>query len=214
MPLVIGVHWPSLPWGEENPMGRGVSFAPGEPEPVEGWIDDAAGKLADTPAAREALRTLFDSALNDLGPAELPAEVAAAYQILARDAGIDAKGPGGAPGADIHRFDPEGIYQETREQQDSFGSTTGLGALLAPLRQLSFWQMKARARSIGESGVGGLLWRLKAAAGGRDVRFHLMGHSFGCIVVSAAVNGRSGDLPLVRPIHSLFLAQGALSLSS
>jgi hypothetical protein len=74
--------------------------------------------------------------------------------------------------------------------------------------------MKARARSIGESGAAALLRRLQSAASDRDVRFHLMGHSFGCIVVSAAVNGAGGDAPLPKPVHSLFLAQGALSLWS
>jgi hypothetical protein len=31
-------------------------------------------------------------------------------------------------------------------------------------------------------------------------------------VVSAAVNGAGGDAPLPKPVHSMFLAQGALSL--
>ncbi len=87
-----------------------------------------------------------------------------------------------------------------------------MGALLAPLRQLSFWQMKGRARSIGESGAARLLRRLETMAADRDVRFHLMGHSFGCILVSAAVNGADGDAPLPKPVHSMLLAQGALSL--
>ena len=39
-----------------------------------------------------------------------------------------------------------------------------------------------------------------------------MGHSFGCIVVSATVAGAPGGRPLPRPVDSLFLVQGALSL--
>jgi hypothetical protein len=39
-----------------------------------------------------------------------------------------------------------------------------------------------------------------------------MGHSFGCIVVSAAVNGAAGDVTLPKPVHSMLLAQGAGSL--
>jgi hypothetical protein len=39
-----------------------------------------------------------------------------------------------------------------------------------------------------------------------------MGHSFGCIVVSATVAGAGGAAPLIQPVHSLFLVQGALSL--
>lgn len=85
-----------------------------------------------------------------------------------------------------------------------------------PLRQLSFWAMKDRARRIGESGVHDLLVTLQQAA--PRARFHLMGHSFGCIVVSAAITGRLGHgdtaSRLPRPVHSLFLVQGALSLWS
>jgi hypothetical protein len=49
-------------------------------------------------------------------------------------------------------------------------------------------------------------------------RFHLMGHSFGCIVVSAAISGplAQGTVTsrLPRPVQSLFLVQGAMSLWS
>ena len=212
-PLLIGIHWPSLPWGDEDPTARAAAFSPGEPDPMEGWIDDAAAKLADTEPARAALRTIFTAALEDLTPDALPPEVVEAYRILQSEAGLGAEGPGGAPGNDIERFDPESVYEEALDQEGAFG-VPGVGALLSPLRQLSFWQMKARGRSIGESGAASLLRRLESAAGDRDVRFHLMGHSFGCIVVSAAVNGAGGDAPLPRPVHSLFLAQGALSLWS
>ena len=44
--------------------------------------------------------------------------------------------------------------------------------------------------------------------GGRGVRFHLMGHSFGCIVVSAAVAGPAGGMALPAPVDSLALIQG------
>lgn len=211
-PLLIGIHWPSLPWGDEDPTARAASFAPGAPNPMESWIDDAASKLADSERSRGALRTVFSAALDDLTPDQLPPEVIEAYRVLQAEAGLSAEGPGGAPGDDIERFDPESVYQEALESEGAFGGVPGVGALLAPLRQLSFWQMKARARSIGESGAASLLRRLQSAAGDRDVRFHLMGHSFGCIVVSGAVNGAGDDASLPKPVHSLFLAQGALSL--
>ena len=192
-PLLIGLHWPSLPWGDEDPTARAASFAPGAADPMDAWIDDATGKLADTPAARAALRTIFTAAQDDLTPDELPAEVVDAYRILQAEAGQGADGPGGAPGDDIARFDPEEIYQEALENEGAFAGDGVLAAFLSPLRQLSFWRMKRRARSIGETGGAALLRRLMAAAGDRDVRFHLMGHSFGCIVVSAAIAGRGAD---------------------
>ena len=41
-----------------------------------------------------------------------------------------------------------------------------------------------------------------------------MGHSFGCIVVSAMLAGPDGHGPVVRPVDSVALVQGALSLWS
>ncbi len=120
-PLLIGLHWPSLPWGDEDPSARAASFAPGEPDPIEDWIADAAAKLADTDRARAALRTLFTAARDDLTPDELPLEVVEAYSALQAEAGLGAKGPGGAPGDDIERFDAQSLYQEALEQEAAFG---------------------------------------------------------------------------------------------
>ena len=69
-----------------------------------------------------------------------------------------------------------------------------------------------RARTIGERTVHQLLSTLQTKA--PAARFHLMGHSFGCIVVSAAIagpveDGRIVD-PLPRPVNTLFLVQGAM----
>ena len=47
----------------------------------------------------------------------------------------------------------------------------------------------------------------------REVRFHLVGHSFGCIVASACVAGTPGTKSL-EPVHSMLLVQGAKSLWS
>ena len=43
-------------------------------------------------------------------------------------------------------------------------------------------------------------------------RIHLMGHSFGCIVVSSILGGPGGTTTLPRPVDSLVLVQGAFSL--
>lgn len=209
-PLLIGLHWPSLPWGDEALDVSAMSFAPGE-DPLAPLVEDAADKIADTPQAKQALRTIFAAAMEDISPASLPPEVVDAYKILQQEAGLDSEGPAGAPGTDAETFDPERFYQAERDDAISFGGL-GIGGLLSPLRQLSFWKMKARAKDFGESGAGTLLRDLQAISADRDVRYHLMGHSFGCIVVSATIAGAGGDAPLVRPVHSLFLVQGALSL--
>jgi len=75
--------------------------------------------------------------------------------------------------------------------------------------------MKDRSRKVGESGAAQLLTRiLGKTASGRDVRIHLIGHSFGCIVVSAMLAGPENRGSLIRQIDSLTLIQGALSLWS
>ena len=210
-PLLVGLHWPSLPWGDESLEASAASFAPGE-SPMEGWVEDAADKLADTDRAKAALRTIFAAALDDISPPTLPAEVVDAYKVLQEEAGLVAEGSGAAPGADAEPFDPERRYQDELSEVASFGGIPGVGGLLSVLRQLSFWKMKDRARTVGEGGSATLLRELQQIAGARDVRFHLMGHSFGCIVVSATVAGAGGDSALVKPVHSMFLVQGALSL--
>jgi hypothetical protein len=217
-PLIIGLHWPSLPWGDEE-LTPEAAFG-GAESPIQDWIEDAADKLADTERARAALATIFASALDDMAPPELPAEVVEAYKVLAEEAGLVADGVGAAPGADIDLFDPEVIYEQAMEEESAFGGFPGVGGVLSVLRQLSFWKMKARARIFGESGGADLLRELQTIAAEAslqdaargDIRFHLMGHSFGCIVVSATMAGAGGDAPLPKPVDSMYLVQGALSL--
>lgn len=136
-----------------------------------------------------------------------------AYRTLDHEAGLGDGGAAAAPGADREPFDPERSYQAVQEEEVSFGGF-GLGGILSLLQQLSFWKMKDRARRFGETSGFELLTTLQRAAAGRDVRFHLMGHSFGCIVMSATVAGPGGRGTLVRPVDSLALVQGAFSLWS
>ena len=204
-PLVIGLHWPSRPWGDEE-FGT-VAFAPGRG--VQGLIDDYAERIADTPQARAALTAIFAAAADNIDPVHPPQEVLDAYTILDEQAQLGGEGPGAAPGADHEPFDAERVLHAARQSETAFGRFD-IGGLLAPLRVLSFWKMKDRGRQIGETAGRGLLRRLQQAAG-PDARFHLMGHSFGCIVVSAILAGSGGDEPGVAPVHSLTLLQGALS---
>ena len=207
--LIIGLHWPSLPWGDEE-IGGGVSFG-GPSLPMAVLVDRYAGRIADTEAARQALQTIFDAARTQISPQKLPDEVRTAYQVLDKEAGMGSAGEGAAPGDDREPFDPDRAYAFGR-QGATFGAV-GLGGILSPLRQLSFWKMKDRARVFGEGGAHQVLSALQQAAVGQ-VRVHGMGHSFGCIVTAAMIAGPPGAAPLRTPIDSVFLAQGALSLWS
>lgn len=210
VPLLVGLHWPSLPFGDES-LGQGVAFSVGD-DPVAKAIDEAAQQIADTPAARAALRTILEAAESiDFAPASLPAEVAEAYRVLDRESGMRAGGVEADPGADREAFDPEAAYARGSQDAASFGGGGAKKALLSPLVQLSFWKMKERAKRVGEAGGFQLLSSLMQAD--NDVRFHLMGHSFGCIAASASACG-TADAKLPRPLQSIVLVQGALSLWS
>jgi hypothetical protein len=228
--LLVGFHWPSQPWGEEEfGMGAASFGAPGGAAgspaslgaAIENFVDKYADRIADTPRARGAIRTVVLGAMNAApGTTSMPAEMAEAYRVLNEEADLGSEGPAGDPGEDREPFDPDRAFRNARASaakltpggSPAFGGLS-LSGLLSPLRQLSFWQMKARARKIGESAGASLVQKLmKAVPAGKNVRFHLMGHSFGCIVVASMVHGEKGTGVLPRPINSLTLVQGATSL--
>lgn len=214
-PLIVGLHWPSLPWGDEEFGSEGHSFAAddGGGPGIDELIDRYAERIADTPAARRALATIFAAAQEDIAPATMPAEARDAYAILDSESGIGNTGVAGAPGADRDPFDAERAYQEARDAEAmNFGGGGLIGGILSPLRQLSFWKMKDRARKFGETGGRDFLAKVQGAS--PHALVHLIGHSFGCIVVSAMAAGAKGAAPLPRPVSSLVLMQGALSLWS
>jgi hypothetical protein len=203
----IGFHWPSLAWGDES-LATGASFAPGAGASVQALEDRYANELGDTPAVRAALRRLFDHMRTHSADDELSDEARAAYLQL--DQAL-ALGDGGAPGdgaADRLKFDPDQALVD--DDNTAFGGGALGNRLLAPLRQLSFWTMKKRAKTVGEQGLHPLLVKLQQAS--PQLRIHLMGHSFGCIVMSSAVLGPDGGAALPRPIDSCVLVQGATSL--
>ena len=213
-PLMIGLHWPSKPWGDED-LTNSVSFDINDADPIEQLVDEYADRIGNTEAARQGLRTIFRAANEDSAADTLPPEVLNAYRVLNQEANLGSEGEGGAPGSDWEGFDPEAIYEASQDEPVSFAvdSSSIRNAVLDPLRILSFWKMKARARQIRESAGFNLLKALQQKAA-PTVRFHLMGHSFGCIVVSSMLNGPEGKGTLVRPVDSLALLQGAVSLWS
>ncbi len=217
-PLLIAIHWPSKPWGDEDlsavsPDKTIVSFDTTDNSQEE-LIEQYAQDVADTDAAREALRTIFTAAIEySIPPETLPPEVRQAYEILIQEASLDNNEDDG----ESLDLKPETIYQALLAEEETQEISFGIGdapknKFLELLGYLSYWQMKKRARDIGETSGLNLLNKLQKIAT-ETARFHLIGHSFGCIVVSAIVAGKK-DSQLVRPIDSLVLIQGALSLWS
>jgi hypothetical protein len=240
--LIVGVHWPSQPWGNEDARTALLGDDETDEFAAEQQMDSGAlvqlyaERIADTDAAKAALAAILTAADGDevhaqLANGELPPTLEAAYQTLFDQAGLGLGGATAAPGSDQRTFTPILTISEWTSAISSRAQIVPKGqpgllsggfpqnvknALLMPVRQLSFWAMKRRARHVGETGVHALLIGLQKSASA--ARFHLMGHSFGCIVISAAVSGPLGQgavtSRLPRPVHTLFLVQGALSLWS
>lgn len=204
--LHVGFHWPSLAWGDEK-LVSGDSFAAGGAG-VQAILAQYAEALGDRPAVRAALTQLFDELRVNAAAFALTPKMREAYMALNEALALGTDGVPGTGASDREPFDPDKAVQEAPDVV-SFGSG-GLGILLSPLRQLTFWSMKKRAKQVGENYLHGFVSRLMTECPG--VRVHLMGHSFGCIVMSSALGGPGAAAQLPRPASSCVLVQGAMSL--
>ncbi len=207
-PMWIGLHWPSLPFGEEN-LGA-ISFSPADPQ-LEKLLDEAVAHFGGGDAVRQPLEVIFRASVEDAGAVEVPPPVLQAYRDLAQAIGFNAgAGAGAAPDEEGEALDPQGALEATNLTGASFGLGDRLmSGLLSGVRQLSFWTMKKRARTVGENGMHRFIAALMNTT---QARVHLMGHSFGCIVTSSIIAGPNGNTPLPRPVNSVALVQGAFSL--
>ena len=208
-PFVVGVHWPAqwfVPMGvDRDSAGKTLAGAPAESWPdgtpleaadVTTIAKEFAAILGDTPQMRNNLeRALTADALGKTLDKDRDAE--AALAVVREDVRVqDAL------------FDSDEVKNPAGDGSALLGGGP-IGFAITALRQLSFWTMKRRAYIVGASGVAALLRDLQEAAG-TQARLHLMGHSLGCIVMSSAVY--SDDRPPAKPVSSMLLVEGALSL--
>ena len=198
-----GCTGPARPWGDED-LGRRRSRYPADADRGRvGHGSFGRSTLAGGPGrhTRGPGGRAHDRGGGDRGPvpaAARPGSGTAYERLDAARAGADGRG-GGARGRPRALRPGGGLPGLLLEDLSSFGGTS-VGGLLAPLRVLTFWQMKRRARDVGAGGRG-----CSAACRTRHrSRFHLMGHSFGCIVVSRlwrrrARGNAAGGLGVARP---------------
>ena len=213
--LLIGLHWPSQPWGDEE-FGRSSFSSNTGATDLSTSVDLYASRISDTQRARQALEIIFESARKSINPTEMPEGVRKSYMILNEESGLGSDGEGSRPGDDRQTFDPDLAFKAAKNKQVAAFGGGIIEGILSPLRQLTFWKMKDRARKVGEGSAARFLTQiLEKTKSERNIRIHLVGHSFGCIVVSAMLaspeEGRGG---MDRQVDSLSLIQGALSLWS
>jgi hypothetical protein len=210
-PMLIGLHWPSLPWGEEE-IGGGDTFCDTELPDSEMLHAAYIERLGDTPEIRSALDVIFREAVENSVPQHLSAPLKNAFLDLNQSLGLGSNGLAAPPDADRPPFDPEAALQSGSEVSFGPGGAVFSG-VLGILRLCSYWKMKNRARAIGEEGMNAFVNDLQRATAPKT-KVHLMGHSFGTIVISSILGGLKCNGTLQRPIDSVFLAQGAVSLWS
>jgi len=143
--------------------------------------DDASQRFFDTGAA-----SLLAKLTKKLNPPTIPAGVGAAS--LDPFSTGKVSGLGGAAGF-----------------RDVLGGVKS--GFLHLLNYATYYVMKARAGDVGVKGVAPLIVKLRGSRG--DLRIHMIGHSFGCRLVAAAVNALPVDEKL-RP-DTVLLLQGAFS---
>jgi hypothetical protein len=150
----------------------------------------------------QVLAQRFAAALDDAaGPGAGPADQGGAAGLggaadLGGAAGLGAAADLGGAGGD-------------GQGAAGFGAITGRlwNGMKEALRQLTYFQMKERAGTVGRGGLGPFLGDL--ATGSPGLRVHLIGHSFGGRLVSFTLAGLPGGTP--SPVASLTLLEGAFS---
>lgn len=234
---VAGVFWPSKKFADEDLIpGGGASLGGGiDDDTLAGQLDglkgtfdvpdDAALEQAKTlvprleadPAARRQFVDLVRSVLP--APADTDDDASDQFFELSGEAIFDLleapvlPGPlAGGGGGGIASF---GLAEAPAPAFGLMGGVAGIGdffgGIKAAARRLlnyaTYYQMKERAGTVGSGGLNPLLSELRAAA--PALRIHLIGHSFGGRLVTAAAMGRAGS-ESVAPA-SMTLLQAAFS---
>ena len=215
----VGVTWPSMRWPDEG--------VPSQPRTAAASI----GGALSTGALVTSLKAVFTApeqqqALDQL--AQLletqprDPQALARFQELLRPL---AASPDPANALEdngdraLLETDPQKLFDGFADvaPEQRTGGGAGLGdsfrrlwtGAKEALRATTYWQMKKRAASVGQTGLGPLIGRLHQAQ--PDLRIHLLGHSFGGRLVSFALAGLPDSATAPSPVKSVFLLQGAFS---
>lgn len=230
-PMTVAFHWPSKPLGNESFQSSKLLMtkSPHDLRVPDGKIDTIAAKSVDTPEARKAIAELVQIM-------DKPEPNMAIRSEQSRDASRvpenlklsllhelfdQVKGPvevlidqiqsafrkGGRSAADKTLA----LYNAIATAEGP--NTTHNSIVQKIFETLSFWSMKELAMNISRGSGNRLLRQLMMAVEKRSVRFHLVGHSFGTIIVSGMITGHdNADSSLPCSVATLSLIQGAVTI--
>jgi len=198
--LLAAKGWPM----EQSDAGLESKFS-GLVAAVKEWEDDPD-------ARRQTVETIRGLLPKDTADAE---DASSLFFKLKPDALIgnlerSVNPPPIAPGSSAASLDPFALSSGgglggAASFRDVLGGIKG--ALLHFLNYTTYYVMKARAGDVGVNGVAPLIQQVRGAR--PDIRLHLIGHSFGCRVVTSAVNALPQDEKLCP--NTMSLLQGAFS---
>lgn len=223
-PLLVGLFWPSIalvmPW-EKAPKFAATSTAASDTEQwrleLEELVEAVEVSDRDTLYALTQAEQLQESDAGRL--ADLLARVTGKLDQAEQDTGGKAETPSGADLLERARHIPRSSDSGGASGQFGFVKGAGAGPKAAAIELSTFdprnlvriatvLRMKDRAARVGATGVHPLLRDLLAAGSG--ARVHLIGHSYGAIVLLSSVcYPPEEELP--AKVDSLLLLQPAVS---
>lgn len=222
---VLGILWPSKKFADEELIPGGAAAAGGdveddavikELERLKGFFDaggdqqldalvNLVGDLDTDPAARAAFFRGARSLMNE------PDELDEDDRDEVPDAFFDADSDDEIADifAELKKPDPPGVSTIPTMSGAAGISLSGFKAGARRLLNfVTYYKMKDRARRTGVSAVAPMLRGLRNAHS--SLQLHLVGHSFGGLVVTSATWGSDSGMPRL-PIASLSLLQAAFS---
>ncbi|MGW2458367.1 serine-threonine protein kinase [Streptomyces sp. NPDC001761] len=215
----VGVIWPSMRFSDEPipDLPRSVAAEEAEAAPRPALDKDTRRALLQAFPNRTTVLDRLARMLDERpGGARGLAEFGGLVRLL-----LDDDGQGVAADTDedgepaVSGDDPVSVCRRFAEALAALDASGDAPRFALPnpwdgakelLRQATYLQMKRRAGTVGERGLGPLLGRLAKAAPG--VRVHLVGHSFGGRLVAFALRGLPAEVTAVK---SVTLLQGAFS---
>lgn len=229
---ILAVLWPSKKFAEQDLIAGGAAslessmadaieeqlkileelLAKPEAAPVFDQLKALIPQLEDSPSARQQFADLVRSVLTEGAADEEDASTdffaLDGEQVMERlsqpilpQPEVSGEGEGGA--AEIADFTPE--PEGGAAGFLNFGGFTAAAGNL--LNFATYYEMKQRAGNIGRDGLNPLLRQIRTQHPG--LKLHLIGHSFGGRLVTAAAMGTGGLPPL--NIETISLLQAAFS---